>query len=180
MSVDPIRKRHPHTQELPLSITIKESSPMNMLTKAMTNDVDLNKARLYDTVKLILERAACTATTVAMPWKIKSYFPDTFITITEVELNVRCFYAKKDASIDMVRVGGRVLKLKAFPESNLKQTKECLGDLNLLAQVEPNQYQYFVPPEFNGSTEKHTLEEDDAEESVVDCIPSKHKKTWDT
>ncbi|GFY37578.1 hypothetical protein TNIN_6891 [Trichonephila inaurata madagascariensis] len=68
----------------------------------------------------------------------------------------------------------------AFPESNLKQTEVCLGDLNLLAQVEPNQYQYFVPPELNGSMEKRALEEDDAEESVVDCIPSKHQKTWDT
>ncbi|GFY58066.1 hypothetical protein TNIN_96321 [Trichonephila inaurata madagascariensis] len=130
-----------HTTKLPLSITIKESSPMNMLTKAMTNDVDLNKARLYDTVKLILERAACTATTVAMPCKIKSYFPDTFITIMEVELNVRYIYAMKDASKDMVRVGGRVLKLKAFPEPNLKQTKECLGDLKLLGKWNPKQDQ---------------------------------------
>ncbi|GFR17198.1 hypothetical protein TNCT_103251 [Trichonephila clavata] len=63
----------------------------------------------------------------------------------EIELNVRYFYAVKDASIDMVRVGGRILKMVAFPESNLKQTKVCLGDLNLLAQVEPNQDQYFVP-----------------------------------
>ncbi|GFT22699.1 hypothetical protein TNCV_833221 [Trichonephila clavipes] len=68
----------------------------------------------------------------------------------------------------------------AFPESNLKQTKVCLGDLSFLAQVEPNQDQYFVPPEFNGSVEKRALEEDDAEENVVNCIPSKHKKTWDT
>ncbi|GFY68152.1 hypothetical protein TNIN_373161 [Trichonephila inaurata madagascariensis] len=49
-------------------------------------------------------------------------------------------------------------------------------DLNLLAQVEPNQDQYFVPPEFNGPSEKRALEEDDAEETVVDCIPSKHQK----
>ncbi|GFR13341.1 hypothetical protein TNCT_348481 [Trichonephila clavata] len=54
------------------------------------------------------------------------------------------------------------------------------GDLNLLAQVEPNQDQYFVPPEYNGSSEKRSLEDDDAEETVVDCIPSKHQKTWNT
>ncbi|GFS72666.1 hypothetical protein TNCV_1420641 [Trichonephila clavipes] len=68
----------------------------------------------------------------------------------------------------------------AFLESNLKQTSVCLGDLNLLAQVEPNQYQYFVPPEFNGPTETRALEGDYSEETVVDCIPSKLQKTWDT
>ncbi|GFU24897.1 hypothetical protein TNCV_339701 [Trichonephila clavipes] len=38
--------------KLPLSITIKDSSLMNRLTKAMTSDVDLNKARLSHTVKV--------------------------------------------------------------------------------------------------------------------------------
>ncbi|GFQ75492.1 uncharacterized protein TNCT_124041 [Trichonephila clavata] len=109
--------------------------------------------------------------------QIKSYFPDSFIGLLEIELNVRYFYAVKDASMDIVRVGGQILKMVAFPESNLKQTNVCLGDLNLLAQVEPNEDQYFVPPEFNGSTEKRALEEDDTEETVVDCIPSKHQKT---
>ncbi|GFS72664.1 hypothetical protein TNCV_1420631 [Trichonephila clavipes] len=63
MSIDPIPK-------LPLSITI-ESSLMNMLTKAMTSDVDPNKARLTDTVKVNFgTRAASTDTTAAMPWKV--------------------------------------------------------------------------------------------------------------
>ncbi|GFQ76331.1 uncharacterized protein TNCT_200021 [Trichonephila clavata] len=188
---------------------------MNMLTKAMTSDVDLNKARLSDTVKVnfgtcslychhcsnAMESMAsqgvklmfdCSQPCIAdihvfngetlvnrFGAQIKSYFPDSFIALMEIELNVRYFYAVKDASMDMVRVGGRILKMVAFPESNLKQTKVCLGDLNLLAQVEPNQDQYFVPPEFNGSTEKRGLEEDDTEETVVDCIPTKHQKTWD-
>ncbi|GFR05380.1 uncharacterized protein TNCT_240091 [Trichonephila clavata] len=196
---------------LPLSITIRDSSAMNMLTKAMTSDVVPNKVRLSDTVKVnfgacslychhcgnAMESMAskgvklnfdCSQPCIAdihvfngetlvnrFGAQIKSYFPDTFIALMEIELNVRYFYAVKDASMDMVRVGGRILKMVAFPESNLKQTNVCLGDLNLLAQVEPNQDQYFVPPEFNGSTEKCALE-DDTEETVVDCIPRKHQK----
>ncbi|GFS98113.1 hypothetical protein TNCV_3849881 [Trichonephila clavipes] len=39
--------------KLPLSITIKDSSLMNRLMEAMTSDVDLNKARLSHTVKVI-------------------------------------------------------------------------------------------------------------------------------
>ncbi|GFT43024.1 uncharacterized protein TNCV_2777761 [Trichonephila clavipes] len=199
--------------KLPLSITLKDSSLMNRLTKAMTSDVDPNKARLSDTVKVnfgtcSLYCHSCSNAMESMASKgvklnfdssqpciaditvfngetlvnrfgaqIKSYFPDTFIAILEIELNVRYFYTLKDASMDMVRVGGKVLKMVAFPESNLKKTSVCLGDLNLLAQVEPNQDQYFVPPEFNGPTEKRALE-DDAEETVIDCIPNKHQKTW--
>ncbi|GFS33586.1 uncharacterized protein TNIN_418351 [Trichonephila inaurata madagascariensis] len=160
-----------------------------MLTKAMTSDVDPNKARLSDTVKVNFGTCSlychnCSNAMESMTSKgvklnfdssqpciadinvfngetlvnrfgaqIQTYFPDTFIAILEIELNVRYFYAVKDASIDMVRVGGRVLKMVAFPETNLKQTSVCLGDLNLLAQVEPNQDQYFVPPEFNGPSE---------------------------
>ncbi|GFT22698.1 uncharacterized protein TNCV_833211 [Trichonephila clavipes] len=126
------------TTNLPLSITIKESSPMNMLTKAMTNDVDPNKARLSDTVKVnfgtcslycyhcsnAIESMAskgvklnfdCNQPCIAdisvfngenlvnrLGAQIKSYFTDTFIAIMEVELNMRYFYAIKDASRYMV------------------------------------------------------------------------------
>ncbi|GFR03155.1 uncharacterized protein TNCT_478301 [Trichonephila clavata] len=47
--------------------------------------------------------------------QIKSYFPDSFIALMEIELNVWYFYAVKDASMDMVRVGGQILKMVAFP-----------------------------------------------------------------
>ncbi|GFX88560.1 uncharacterized protein TNCV_2659711 [Trichonephila clavipes] len=158
-----------------------------MLTKAMTSDVYPNKTRLSDTVKLNFGTSSlychnCSNAMESMASKsvklnfdisqpciaeinvfngetlvnrfgaqIKSYFPDTFIAILEIELN-----------------------------SNLKQTDVCLGDLNLLVQVEPNQDKYFVCPQFNGPNVKRALEEYDAEETVADCIPNKHQKTWDT
>ncbi|GFS99957.1 uncharacterized protein TNCV_4196411 [Trichonephila clavipes] len=177
-----------------------------MLTKAMTSDVDPNKACLSDTVKVNFGTCSlychhCSNVMESMASKgiklnfdcsqpcitdinvfngetlvnrfgaqIESYFPDTFIAIMEIELNMRYFYAVKDASMDMVRVGGQVLKMVAFPESNLKQTNVCLVDLNLLAQVEINQDQYLVPPEFNGPTEKRALEKNDAGETVMQCF----------
>ncbi|GFR07612.1 uncharacterized protein TNCT_259731 [Trichonephila clavata] len=130
--------------KLPLLITIRDSSPMNMLTKAMTSDVDPNKARLSDTDKVNFGTCSlcchhCSNAMKSMASKgfklnfdciqpciadihvfngetlvnrfgaqVKSYFPDTFIAIKEIELNVRYFYAVKDASMDMVRVGGQV------------------------------------------------------------------------
>ncbi|GFR12914.1 uncharacterized protein TNCT_328061 [Trichonephila clavata] len=200
------------TTKLPLSITIKDSPLMNMLTKAITSDVDPNKARLSDTVKVnfgtcslychhcsnAMDRMAskgvklnfdCVQPCIAdinvfngetlvnrFGDQIKSYFPDTFIAIMEIELNVRYFYALRDASMDMVRVGGRILKMVAFPESNLKQTNVCLGDLNLLAQVEPNQDQYFVPPEYNGSSENRSLEDDELKKLWWIVFPASTKK----
>ncbi|GFQ84513.1 uncharacterized protein TNCT_311241 [Trichonephila clavata] len=116
---------------------------------------------------------------IGLELRLNPIFPIHLLRLWKFELNVRYFLCRQRCFMDMVRVGGRILKMVAFPESNLKQTKVCLGDLNLLAQVEPNQDQYFVPPEFNGSTEKRGLEEDDTEETVVDCIPTKHQKTWD-
>ncbi|GFQ82321.1 uncharacterized protein TNCT_86491 [Trichonephila clavata] len=188
---------------------------MNMLTKAMTSDVDLSKARLSDTVKInfgtcslychhcsnAMESMAsqgvklmfdCSQPCIAdihvfngetlvnrFGAQIKSYFPYSFIALMEIELNVRYFYAVKDASMDMVRVGGRILKMVAYSESNLKQTKVCLGDLNLLAQVEPIKINTLCPQSLMDQRKKRGLEEDDTEETVVDCIPTKHQKTWD-
>ncbi|GFT26038.1 uncharacterized protein NPIL_17071 [Nephila pilipes] len=221
-----------------LSITLKESPLMNMLSKALTSDVDPLTAKLSETTKVNFGGCSmccqyCSSAIESMSTKgvklsfdciqpcivdtyvfdgktlanrfgsqIKSYFPETFIAILQLELNVRYFYTNKNTSMDFIRVGGRALKMVAFPESNLKQSKISLGNLNVLAQVESEiskQAQYLVPEESKESIGKYTLElneksyeeqssnstekralEEEEEEEVFDCIPSKYQKTWDT
>lgn len=189
----------------PLSVVMSESNVMDMMIKAITNDLDPKYTFVNPTCKLNLKTCSmfcqycskareemtaygipmstqylqpCISDTLVFDGQsianrfgsqIMNSFSGEFISIIKMELNVRYFYSNKGK--ECVRVGGSIEKMICFPESNLKEVKIELGNLNAIATTNSDT--------FDDVAEKRSLNGDYDEEDNFSEPCEKKQKTWE-
>lgn len=101
-------------------------------------------------------------------------FSTSCIAIVKLRINARYFYEQKETGKDAVRVSGDGMHVIAFPESNLKQSTFCLGDLSTISELN-NEEEVHIMDESVEKSSKRELEED-----IEEIMPGKFPKTDET